>query len=190
MPETDAQFVTRSFQDITQAAPSISQQTAGLAYVSNFGRQAWADNLANDPTTRTQVYPVIRFYQGAYARKPDKAGLDFWVDVFVAAGATKADLVSDLAPYFLTSTEYVTMYGSLNNTQFITALFQNLYDRAPDTGGLNFWVGKLDNNELTRAQVFVEFCEAQEFRDIIDPLIQIWLAECGMGTADYSGSLI
>jgi hypothetical protein len=63
---------------------------------------------------------------------------------------------------FVGSTEFQTTYGNLSNTDFVTLLYANVLHRAPDTTGLNNWVGMLNSGQDTRAQVVVGFSESAE----------------------------
>jgi hypothetical protein len=50
-----------------------------------------------------------------------------------------------------------------SNTQFVTALYQDLLNRAPDTDGLNFYVGELNAGTVTRGQLAAQFFTSNEF---------------------------
>ena len=41
-------------------------------------------------------------------------------------------------------------------------VYENVFERQPDAGGLAFWTGKLDRKEITRGGVIVEFSESSE----------------------------
>src|SRR5262249_25418214 len=62
---------------------------------------------------------------------------------------------------FAGSQEFKTTYGSLTNSQFVTLVYNNVLGRSPDTSGLNYWVGQLNNGE-SRGQVMVGFSESAE----------------------------
>ena len=52
-------------------------------------------------------------------------------------------------------------YGNLDNTGFVTLLYQDVLDREPDADGLHFWVGELDGG-ATRESVLMSFSYAAE----------------------------
>ena len=56
----------------------------------------------------------------------------------------------------------MTTYGSLSNAQFVTLLYANVLGRAPDQGGLDFWVSSLQGGAL-RERVVLSFSESAEF---------------------------
>jgi hypothetical protein len=108
-------------------------------------------------------------------RTPDPAGLQSWETIANALpSATEAIGVyalSDqsggyngslsIAGGFTQSGEFVAKYGSLSNTQFVTQLYANVLDRAPDTAGLNSWLAELSAGQ-TREHVLIGFAESAE----------------------------
>jgi hypothetical protein len=130
----------------------------------------WVANLNNNSFTRAQVVesffnssefqafpPIVRLYYAAFNRIPDYAGLLHWVNTYRGGMP-----LADIANVFATSPEFLQTFGNLNNTQFVTLLYQNVLARAPDNTGLNNWVSAL-NNGMTRGQVLLGFSESAEF---------------------------
>jgi ELWxxDGT repeat protein len=118
---------------------------------------------------------IARLYSAAFDRAPDIAGLSFWEDVYtnsVSAAAksqgyytalaeTAVGSENSIADGFIASSEFQSRYGTLTNTGFVTAMYENVLGRAPDQAGLNFWLGELAGGE-TRAIVLVGFAESPE----------------------------
>lgn len=102
---------------------------------------------------------IARLYQATLDRRPDHNGLIGW-----RAEMTAGKSLMDIVPGFLNSTEFTTLYGATNNMQFVTLLYNNVLDRAPDTAGLDGWVAQLNSGALSRAQVVLGFSESLEFR--------------------------
>ena len=102
---------------------------------------------------------AYRLYTAAFNRTPDSAGLGFQVNSL----DTGAQL-QDVAQGFVTSTEFSTKYGPLDNTGFVTQLYANVLHRGPDAGGLAWFQGTMAAGE-TRAQVLVDFSESKENQD-------------------------
>ena len=48
-----------------------------------------------------------------------------------------------LAEGFLGSREFQTTYGALDDTAFVTLLYRNVLDRAPDAEELAYWLGRM-----------------------------------------------
>src|SRR5262249_7409507 len=51
-----------------------------------------------------------------------------------------------------------------SNQLFVTQLYQDLLRRAPDSGGLTFWTGRLNQNQATRSPVTVGVLARPGFR--------------------------
>ncbi|NHZ41645.1 DUF4214 domain-containing protein [Massilia aquatica] len=93
---------------------------------------------------------VATIYQSALGRTPDAGGLDFWLDA-ARAGVS----LESIAQSFLDSAEYKAL-PALDNQQFLTTLYKNTFDRAPDAGGLAFWTKVLESG-VSRASVLSGF---------------------------------
>lgn len=79
-------------------------------------------------------------YVAFFNRPADVAGLQYW--------STYAGSTGDLLNTFAQSSEYKGLYANMNSTQIVNAVYQNLFGRAPEVSGLNYWVGQLDNGKL------------------------------------------
>lgn len=101
---------------------------------------------------------AFRMYQAALDRQPDDGGLEFWASSLLNGTET----LLTMADGFVTSTEFVTTYGALDNSQFVNQLYNNVLDRDADTGGLAFWLNELAAGS-SRAEVIVGFSESREF---------------------------
>jgi V8-like Glu-specific endopeptidase len=100
---------------------------------------------------------AYRLYQTAFDRTPDNAGLGFQMKALDDGLALTA-----LANNFINSPEFVRTYGSLSNAQFITQLYANVLNRAPDEGGFAYHTGNLASGANSRADVVVGFSESPE----------------------------
>lgn len=64
---------------------------------------------------------------------------------------------------------------ALNATSFVTSLYENLLNRAPDTAGLNFWVSEI-NSGMSNQQVATGFWQSAEHRGVeVDTYYQTFL---------------
>jgi hypothetical protein len=61
----------------------------------------------------------------------------------------------------LASKEFFDDAGDTDNG-FVTLLYQRVLQRMPDSGGLAFWTGQLDQNTMTRLQVAAGFYDSPE----------------------------
>ncbi|HEY8048136.1 MAG TPA: DUF4214 domain-containing protein [Ramlibacter sp.] len=99
---------------------------------------------------------AYRLYQAAFDRVPDLGGLGFQMNA-LDTGFT----LEQVAGNFIASPEFQATYGSVDNTQFVTLLYQNVLHRAPDAGGLAFHLNELATGQ-TRADVLIHFSESPE----------------------------
>jgi hypothetical protein len=104
------------------------------------------------------VIPVVRLYLAYFLRYPDYAGLQYHVNLVRGGGQ-----LSSISEGFALSPEFQTAYGTLNNGQFVTLLYQNVLGRSPDTAGFDFHVARL-NGGTPRGVVMLGFSESTEFR--------------------------
>ena len=100
---------------------------------------------------------AYRLYQAAFDRVPDKAGLGFWMSAM-----DRGQLLADVADGFVRSAEFQQLYGaSPDNAQLVTAMYRNVLHRAPDAGGMDFWLGAMDGGR-TAVDLLTSFSESAE----------------------------
>ena len=93
-----------------------------------------------------QKADIVNLYIGYFGRAPDPAGLDYWYGRY---GSGEMSLL-DIANSFAVQPEARTEYTFLANpnlqggvTDFITAVYQNLFNRAVDDEGMAYWSAEL-----------------------------------------------
>lgn len=101
---------------------------------------------------------AFRLYMAALDRTPDSSGLANWTNLLRSG----ADL-DDVANGFVTSAEFQSRYGDLDNSEYVTQLYQNVLNRTPDASGFSNWVAHLESGE-TREAVLIGFSESTENR--------------------------
>lgn len=81
---------------------------------------------------------VTKLYVATFNRAPDAAGLFWWLN--------KSNLdLEGIAQSFFDQTETKTLYpAGTTNRDFIYSVYQNLFNRSPDTLGWNYWEDKLN----------------------------------------------
>lgn len=135
-------------------------------------------------------------YHAAFGRAPDLGGLSFW-----ALGGVS---VETAATEFLKSAEWQAAGGgALSDAGFIETLYQNVFDRAPDSGGQAFWAAQLAGSAggpaMSRAEVLVAFSQSDEHKlawNTADGYLigaatvggeNGWIVDDGIDTAVYAG---
>lgn len=161
---------TRSAYTITAGASGVTVADStttrdGTDLLKNVERLVFLDSIVAFDTAGNagQAY---RLYQAAFNRTPDKGGLGYQVNALDTGFS-----LTQVAQNFINSPEFAATYGTLDDTQFVTQLYQNVLHRAPDADGLAFHVGNLGKGVL-RAQTLVGFSESPENQAALIGVIQ------------------
>ncbi|OWW20006.1 DUF4214 domain-containing protein [Noviherbaspirillum denitrificans] len=92
--------------------------------------------------TATQT-AITKIYLGAFNRAPEKSGLEYWT-AEVTGGKT-LDQVTDII--FSLPVVKAIYPDTMSNSAFLTAVYTNVFGKAPDADGLAYW-----NAQLTAGQ--------------------------------------
>jgi hypothetical protein len=143
-------------------------------------------NIEAEPYTQNTVNPVVREYQAAFGSVPDQGGAAYWTQQF----GTGAVSLAQISLIFASSQEFSHLYGGAGpntpaNTTLVTAFYQNVLQRAPDAGGLAYWVG----TGLPAYKLLQDFAQSAEFiNNTNQPIINFQNLEAA-GTPVTTGSL-
>ena len=87
---------------------------------------------------------VAKLYVATFNRAPDSAGLDYWVN--------DSNLkLSQIAQSFFEQEETQRLYPTnLSVSDFITSIYQNLFNRKADTDGWMYWQNELSHKTISR----------------------------------------
>lgn len=105
---------------------------------------------------------IVRLYSAYFMRVPDEDGFNFWRAEFEAGRWS----LPAMSTFFSESQEFNDLYGSLTDAQFIDLIYQNIFGRAADAGGRDFWLGRMQNDGLDRGTVMLNFSESPEYIDL------------------------
>lgn len=108
-----------------------------------------------------QAATLEKAYIAYFGRPADPAGLGFWVDAIKQSGSA-ADMVNQ----FGNSAEYQGLYAHATSNDIVTSLYQHLFNRAPETAGLNFWAHNLDAGNVTVASIAFELVNGAQNSDL------------------------
>ena len=106
---------------------------------------------------------VTHYYRSILRRAPDAGGKAFWEGERArvsALGANVNEVWFAMAQAFFFSAEYAAF--NRDNTGYVTDLYNTFFNRAPDSGGLAYWVGQLDAG-LPREVALASFMFSTEF---------------------------
>jgi V8-like Glu-specific endopeptidase len=174
---------------------STGQSTSGESIVVDNATYVVFDGGATNASGALQAVMVIaggtngqdaelaRLYQASFGRIPDLPGLDYWKGELDSGALTMAQI----AQQFAGSSEFAALYGAnATNTQYVDALYLNVLGRAPDSGGLTYWVDALNGNVQSRSAMLISFASSQEC--VADT--NSWLADTSKGGYADSGALL
>ncbi|MFO1158061.1 MAG: DUF4214 domain-containing protein [Reyranellaceae bacterium] len=105
-------------------------------------------------TALTAAEQVAATYAAFFGRIPDVDGFLFWVNQFSINQASQgpASLFANVASAFGVSNEAKNLYAFLAHpagasdaeiSTFLNGVYDNLFNRAPDTAGLAYWTGQI-----------------------------------------------
>ncbi len=187
---TDAQFIQRLYRAVLGREADGSGLNTFLQYLNNGKSRAWVfkqiidsaefqnvcnaltltkgtidatkydmSNIGGTAIDKTQVTAFVeRLYTKALGRASDPTGLNNWVARIV--GGTSG---AEVAAGFFASAEYINKNST--DTEFVTALYNTLLNRSPDSTGLSTFTGYLAAGK-TRAWVFKQICDSGEFKSL------------------------
>lgn len=185
-----ARFVSQQYLDFLQRAPDA----AGLTY--------WVQQLGSGASTRAQLIeslmysqefagrfaPLVRLYSAYFRRLPDYAGLMYWFDRMHPANGSQGVAWTEVSNAFASSAEFIGTYGTLNDAAFVDRVYRNVLGRAPDTAGLNYWVGRLAGG-MSRGDVMLGFSDSTENQAATSQSVLVTMTYLGMlrRTPDAAG---
>jgi len=87
---------------------------------------------------------VAKLYVATFDRAPAQAGLDYWVDSALS--------LEDIAMSFFDQEETKKLYpDGISNSDFVDAIYNNLFDRDPAKDGKSYWVDALENGKVSKS---------------------------------------
>lgn len=104
---------------------------------------------------------VAALYVAVFNRAPDAAGLNAWTAVITSGQQTFAQVAAGFAAHEV----FTAGIGTLSNTDFVAALYQNILGSAGDAGGIANWSNQL-NAGMSKADVAALFVQAALTVDI------------------------
>ncbi len=136
-----AQYVLSFLPEGVQVADEVARRD-GTDLLSSVERLAfantdWALDISGNAGEAVALY-------GLLGRGPDAGGLGYWL-AQTDGGATEQALVDAV----MASDEFQNEYADLDDaTAWVTRLYENVLQRAPDAGGLDYWVSALESGAL------------------------------------------
>ncbi len=125
----------------TYAGYSLTLEDVELAtFGSTFQTTIPVGDLVSG-SAKQQLDHLTDLYLAFFGRAPDVSGLEFWQEQLLERGRDFATISKD----FAWSVEAQRLFPQDDsNREFVKAIYQNCFDRDPDTGGWDYWTQRLD----------------------------------------------
>jgi hypothetical protein len=177
-------FVTQIYENMRGAAPSPSEASGWVSLLNNedmsrgelvvaFAQSAEAME-ATQGTVMAGIWDrdeaaveIARTYDVVFGRDADLGGMSFWVNQVHNNGLT----LDDAAANFMQSQEAQAAYGSLNNADFVNAIYNNALDRDAEQQGALYWQAQLDGG-MARSELILSFTESAEYQALTNDHFQ------------------
>ena len=109
----------------------------------------WAANLAA-PYVATDNAQIASLYVAYFGRAGDPGGMNYWLDA-LAHGASLQSIAASFSVQREAQAQYPFLadpvHASSGEVQdFISQIYQNLFGRTPEAGGLAYWQNSLEAN--------------------------------------------
>ena len=151
-------FSDKSFAEVTANAYYPTDKGWTSANMKNYG-----GNLTWIPDSIEQLEQleqfVLRCYRLMMDREGDTSGVNYWTNELTSGRQGGASIVDQ----FVSSKEFASK--NLSNTETVSLIYHTMLNREPDSGGLAYWQGFLDDGASPHYIVF-GFSGAQEFKDL------------------------
>lgn len=105
---------------------------------------------------------VTRMYLALLDRRPDEAGLDYWVE-----RRQEGMAIHEVAALFHDSPEFAQRFGYLLDAEtstWVDLLYERILGRPADADGKAYWIDQVDSGRATREQLIVHFSQSEEFQ--------------------------
>jgi hypothetical protein len=146
-------FVRGLYSDLLGRQPDTGGLINWLDQLDN-GQSNLSVATALWTTAEHRGIQVDGYYQQFLGRNADAGGRQNWVNQMLGGMTEENVMVA-----FMTTTEYQN--NNPSNTAFVTAVYRDLLNRTPDSGGLTTWVNALNNGQ-SRAQVAQSLVDTNE----------------------------
>ena len=83
----------------------------------------------------------------------------------------------DVATAFTTSNEWLAMYGAApSHRELLTKVYTNVLPRAPDPGGVDFYLGHLESGAVSSAALLLDISQSRENGEALAEIIGAGIA--------------
>ncbi len=154
-PFTDFETFADTLFGVVHGRSATNAELGALAQLVEEGGLDAA--LASVISSTSAGASLDRLYEAYFLRRADADGFNYWMNQF-RAGAELAEI----AEWFAESDEFKNRYSGLEFGDFLDQLYRDVLDREPDIAGKNYWLDLLEDGQLTRGSIVVQFTESAE----------------------------
>lgn len=91
------------------------------------------------------VTAVQKLYISYFSRPGDAAGVTYWSNAL----ANNPGALQELSRQFSISKEYRDTYANMDNRAKVAEVYDNLFGRAAESAGVDYWANLLNTNQIT-----------------------------------------
>ncbi|MEI8186953.1 MAG: DUF4214 domain-containing protein [Chlorobiaceae bacterium] len=106
---------------------------------------------------------IQQLYVAYFGRPADVLGLAYWENVVAAANGN----IQAVSSSFAASAEYKATFAGLNTMQIVNAVYNNLFHRDAEPGGLLYWSNLLAQGAITIDNVVTQIANGAQTTDKI-----------------------
>ncbi len=128
----------------------VADNALTIANVKTFVANYRQDLTGGERPIDTDEELIAQLYVGYFGRAPDSGGLYYW-----ERDLRSGQSLLEIANSFALSEEAGSLYPFLTSPaeytpeEFITSIYRNLFGRAPDAGGLAYWLSELESGRIS-----------------------------------------
>lgn len=112
--------------------------------------------------TQASIDLAQQMYVAYYGRPGDPSGRNYWSREF-----DRSPSLDQVLSEFGNSQEYADNFGSLTNSQLVSGLYEQMFNRLPESTGLAFYVDRLDRGVSTLANIAKQIADGAGGGDLV-----------------------
>lgn len=105
---------------------------------------------------------VQKLYVAYFSRPADAGGLDYWT----RALANNPGALQEMSRQFSISQEYRDMYAGMDSRAMVAAVYDNLFGRAAEKAGVDYWAGLLDSRQVSTDNMVTQIAAGARDSDL------------------------
>lgn len=113
-------------------------------------------SVVGEMPSRTTPWLVTEIYVATLGAAPDDEGLQYWTVNIDEGGWVPTNVAQSFFDQSIVQEMYPVADG---NVALVEALYQNLFGRAPDAAGMEYWLAELESRRVLRNQMIIALIE-------------------------------